>query len=114
MKTEELGNKIFEIAENKKGFNIKKYIIKNLTNIADYVIVIEALNTIHVSVLLDEIRYKLKQLGIMPSYFECRKESDWVILDYNDIIVNIMTVKSRDYYKIDDLFNNFSKGGERI
>jgi ribosome-associated protein len=107
-------DKIIDIAENKKGLNIKKYIIKNLTNIADYVIVIEALNNIHAKVLQDEIWVQLKKEGFLPAHFEGLKKSEWVVLDYGDVLVNIMTEQSRDYYQIDDLFKNLSKGGEGV
>ena len=35
------------------------------------------------------------------------KESNWVLMDLGDVIVNVMTTKDRDYYKLDKFFEKY-------
>ncbi|HOK40785.1 MAG TPA: ribosome silencing factor [bacterium] len=97
-------NKIIKIAKEKKGFNIKKYSNKRLTYFANYIIIIECFNMQHCRALCDEILLKLKEENYKVENIDGTYQTEWVILDYGNIFVNILTSKKREYYQLDELF----------
>lgn len=114
MNDTKLLKKIIELADNKKGFNIKKYRINGLTTIADYIIIIEGLSSVHIKAISDEIIFKLKKIGNPVLQTDGLQEKEWIVLDYGNIIVHIMTENKRTYYQIDELFQIVRKKSDKF
>lgn len=51
----------------------------------------------------DEVRYTLKDQGILPRGVEGPSER-WVLIDYGDIVVHIMSSDAREFYDLEGLW----------
>lgn len=95
-----------EILLDKKAKNIAVIDLKNLENsVCDYFIVTHGTSDRHVQGLADNLVDDLKeQENISPWHIEGRNSSDWVLIDYADVVVHIFREEMRDFYKIEELW----------
>lgn len=104
---------ILKIAVNslneKKGFEITAVKVSDLTVIADYFVFATATSNTHVRALADEVQDKLSKAGVEPNHIEGRA-TDWILLDYGDIIIHVFGRQSREFYSLDRMWND----GEKI
>jgi len=47
----------------------------------------------------------LKKAGVIPHHQEGTLDSGWMLLDYGDVIVHVFGTRERDYYQLDELWN---------
>jgi len=101
-------------------FNQKKaedVILVDLNNtqhpVADYILVASSLNDVHLKSLVDHIQrfYKdnksktLKGLDYVAT--SGKASSQWVVLDFNDLIIHVMDQSIRSQYDFDNLFAEY-------
>lgn len=65
----------------------------------------------HVSALCDSVHEVVKKAtGLNPSKVEGYTNSEWVLMDYFDVVVHIFQTEKRAFYRLDQLWED----GERI
>jgi ribosome-associated protein len=52
----------------------------------------------------DEIIRSLKQEDVYPHHHEGVPDSGWVLIDYGSVIVHILSLAEREYYRLDELW----------
>ncbi len=78
-------------------------------NIYESILVTSGLNTRHVrSLSLGVQSYIHKMYGIFPQYIEGKGLSQWVVLDYDFLIIHIFYDYLRQYYQLEDLWQKRS------
>ncbi len=92
--------KIVSVIEDKKGQDIKVYDMTNRTPYYDYSILCTGSSSRNVSAILDAIK---QEMDLIKS-IEGHNEAEWILIDGGDIIVNIFTKDTREYYKLDELY----------
>lgn len=105
----ELMKNAVNILNDKKGRDIAAIKIDKVSDIADYFIICTATSNTHVRALADETEAKLKESGVEPGHIE-GKASDWILMDYGDVVIHIFGRTSREFYSLDHLWND----GEHI
>ena len=69
--------------------------------------VLAGVSLVVIVVLCDELREKLKKEDdIHPAHIEGYQTADWILLDYLDFIVHVFTEKTREFYKVERLWND--------
>lgn len=94
--------------DSKKGENIEVIEITNLTIIADYFVIATGTSTTQVKALADEVEYQLEQKGLTPHHIEGRN-TPWVCLDYNSVVIHIFYKDQRDFYQLERLWEDGKK-----
>lgn len=102
--------KIIQVLDSKKAENIEALCIRDLTVIADYFVIANGTSTTHTKTIADEVEYQLSQAGIKPARTEGYSGSNWIVIDYSDIIVHVFYKETRDFYQLERLWAD----GERI
>ncbi|WGH27625.1 MAG: ribosome silencing factor [Candidatus Shikimatogenerans bostrichidophilus] len=103
---------IIKIIKIIKGLNIKIIYInkKNINNLFNYFIICEGKSYLHVKSIYSKIEiYLFKFLNIRPYNIEGIKNNEWILIDYNFIIINIFLKKIRYYYNIDNFLKKLPK-----
>ena len=96
---------ICEIILDKKGENIKILDISKLTAVADVIVIASGNSTRQLSAISDDIERKIKKaFKIRPLSIAGRDASEWILLDYNSIIVHLFLTKTREYYNLEELW----------
>lgn len=106
MKTKEMLKLIVNVLDNKKANNIKVIRIDDLTILCDYFVIADTNNVTHVKSLVDELEYELKQRNRIPKRIEKDKNSNWIVLDYQDIVVHIFHEDTRKFYDLENIWSD--------
>lgn len=91
-----------------KGINTKLFNVTDSTVIADYYVITTARSTTHVKSLSDDLVDKFAEAGISPSHFEGRDGGEWILIDYDNVIIHVFGRDAREFYNLERL------GGEEI
>jgi ribosome-associated protein len=98
---------IGKIAQSKLANNI---LILDLRKIdmapADFFVVCSSTSTTHTKAIFDEVYYQVKELDQDLPKSEGLDTRGWVLIDYFDVVVNIMTEEARSYYKLEKLWSD--------
>lgn len=92
--------------DEKKGTDIVIQDVSDLLNVTDYFVICTAANNRRVDAIAEEVEEQLfKDFGIKPVSIEGLDESEWVLMDYGPIVVHIFQPGSRDYYRLEQLWD---------
>ncbi len=106
MKTNEFVDRVVDLIQSKKGFDIAVLDLTKLTAIADFFIICSASSDTQVKAIADEIDKKLRDEGIKTYHKEGFDSLNWVLLDYLDVVVHIFKMESRLYYNLEKLWGD--------
>ena len=76
------------------------------SSIADYMVIASAKNERMVGAQVDEVEDQLAKVSILPRSIEGKKDSGWMLMDYGDIIVNVLTEDMRGRYNIEKIWGD--------
>lgn len=95
------------IMGNFKGLNLKVLDLKNSSSIAEYFVIGSAGNPTQATAMAEEISTQLRNLGNEAISREGLKHStDWILLDYGDVIIHVFHEPARTIYDLDQLYKN--------
>ncbi len=99
---------IIEAIKDKKGEDIISLDLRKIHEaVADFFVVCSADNTTQLKAIIDSIEDKMLTVcGERPYKQEGVKNSQWVLIDYVDIVVHVMHTQSRNFYKLEELWND--------
>ena len=90
--------------EDVKGSDILALDVRDKTSIADYMLICTGTSNRQLNALVDNVREKVKAAGLMPLSEEGKGDSDWVLLDLGDVVVDVMTAAARQFYDLERLW----------
>jgi ribosome-associated protein len=93
-------------ASNKKATDIIVLNMGPLIEITDYFVICSANSTRQVETIADEVKDNLAGVGIKPYRREGEEEQRWILLDYLDFVVHIFHQEERDFYRIENLWQD--------
>jgi len=92
------------VASDKQASNIVLLDVSDLCSFADYFVICAGDSERQIRTIHDEIEQGLKREGIKPHHHEGTIDSGWLLLDYGDVIVHVFGTAERDFYKLDELW----------
>ena len=78
--------------------------VKGLCGFADYFVICSGSSRRHVLALADYLLEALEQAGVKPLGTEGREEGNWVLLDFNDVVMHIFSPELREFYNLEGLW----------
>ena len=102
--SEQKRDAIVAAAEDKKANYITEIDLRGKTIIADFFIICSGTSNIHIRSVADGIVEELEKIGVRQNRIEGYSEANWVLLDYGDVIVHIMSEDQRHFYKLEKLW----------
>lgn len=88
-----------------KGEQVRLLDVRKLTDIADYMIVASGASNRHVKTLAERVVEKMRGAGWRHLGIEGVDTSDWVLVDFVDIVVHVMRAPTREYYRLESLWD---------
>lgn len=106
METEKIYYLILEGIFSKKGQEVVEINLYNVHNsICNYFIICQGESKTQVKAIAESIEEKVKkELNINSFHKEGFENSQWILLDYGDIIVHIFQKEYREYYNLEELW----------
>ena len=92
--------------DGKKGLNIQVIRISDISVLADYMVIATGNSSTHVKALADEVEYRLDEAGVSVSHIEGYRSNSWILLDYVDVIVHVVSEEAREFYDLDRLWQD--------
>lgn len=93
-------------AFEKKGEDILLLDVSRLTTIADYFLIVSAKSQAQIEAIAKNIEERFSKTDYYLLSKEGFSTSNWIILDFGNIVVNIMNWQVRDYYKLERFWSN--------
>ena len=106
-KTRTLLQKVCAAIEDKKGENLIVLDISTISSFTDYFVICHGFNARQNQAISDEIKERLKrEESVSPAHVEGYQSAEWILMDYLDCIVHIFSPESREFYKLERLWND--------
>ena len=102
----ELVRAIYEVLNSKKAIDIRVIDIRDITVVADYFIIASANNPLQMIALQDAVDEVMVRNGIQSKQIEGNKNSTWILMDYEDIIVHIFSAEDRLFYDLERIWQD--------
>jgi ribosome-associated protein len=102
------GEKLLEVTkaalEDVKALDIQVIDVRDKHSLTDYMIIATGTSNRQINAMAEKVREAVKAQGAMPLGEEGKGDSDWVLLDLNDVIVHMMTAAARQFYDLERLW----------
>ncbi len=72
----------------------------------DYFLLVSGTNQKQLVAIADSIVETLKRAHIRPNHLEGYPRQEWVLLDYGDFIVHVLTPRMRRFYDVERLWGD--------
>lgn len=102
---------IVQSIQDVKGNNISLLDLREIENrVSDYFVICDGNSNIQVNAISSSVTKKVsKNLKEKPWSIEGIENSEWVLIDYVDVIVHIFKKEKRDFYDIESLWGDVKK-----
>lgn len=105
MNTTELTELVVTTLDENKALQITELDVRELTDITDRMVICSATSKRHASALANKVTIKVKEAGIKPLSITGEEESEWILIDLQDVIVHIMLPETREFYSLEKLWS---------
>ena len=102
-KIEKFLRDILQDLDDLKAEDIVKIDIKDRSALGDYLIIASGTSSRHINAIASKIIKKNKKQIISV---EGLKSTEWVIVDFGDIILNLFKPEIRNYYSLEKIWEN--------
>jgi ribosome silencing factor RsfS/YbeB/iojap len=91
--------------DDMKALEIKVLDVRGLTDVADTMVIASGTSDRHVRSVAQKLVEKTKAAGFRPHGVEGQQDSDWVLIDLNEMIVHVMLPRVREFYGLEKLWD---------
>ena len=105
---DELISFILEGIEEVKGNNINLLDLREIENtVCDYFIICNGTSNTHVNAIVGSIQKTVsKSIKDKPWHVEGSENSEWILMDYVNVVVHVFQKHVREYYDIEGLWGD--------
>ena len=96
-------------ADDKKAHDLLALDISRIASFASYFLFCTGDSSRQMQAIADEIQKKLKEAGILTSHVEGYQNSEWILLDYFDLVVHVFSKEARGFYDLERLWRDGKK-----
>lgn len=105
----EIINKIVEILQSRKCENISVLNLESVNSFLSWFVIATANTGLQANAAAREIARQMKEYKLSGKPKMNDVESGWILLDYGDVLIHIMTPEMRGYYDLDKLWGDAKK-----
>ncbi len=105
MNPEQIKDHVIDALEDVKGQDIKAINIADISDFADYMIVVSGSSDTHVKALARSASDKLRSQGVKPLNEDGADVGEWVLVDFGDVVLHVMRPEVRNYYDLEKLWD---------
>ena len=109
MKSNDMAKLAVAALEDHKAEDISVIDIREVSPIADYVIIASGNNQNQLQAMRDAADEALYKAGIKVQQVEGNQNSTWILMDYNDIIIHIFSKEDRLFYDLERIWRDGKK-----
>lgn len=106
MESRELALLGAKVLDEKKGMDIVCINIGSKSSFADYFVLASGGTERQIKALSDEIENAFVENHVLVKSIEGQPSSGWILMDYGDVIINVLTVDMREKYNIEKVWSD--------
>jgi ribosome-associated protein len=96
-----------EYAANKKAEDLVVLDMRGLSNVADFFVICSGTSEPHLKAIAGEIQEKLREeQDVRPHNVDGYPMSQWIVVDYYDVLVHIFHQSKRGFYSLEELWSD--------
>ena len=89
----------------KKAKNIVVLNVKEMSSFTDYMLICSGATDRQVQAVSGAIQEYMKKEGILPLGVEGQANAEWMLLDYDDVVISVFQESARSFYGLEDLWD---------
>ncbi len=89
----------------KKAKNIVVLNVKEISSFTDYMLICSGSTDRQVQAVSSAIQEYLKKEDIRPLGVEGESNAEWILLDYDDVVISVFQDEARSFYGLEDLWD---------
>ncbi len=99
-------NEVVKAMQDKKAHKIISLDLREIVDsVSKYFVICEAPSSTQVDAIYNNVIDMVKEnCNLKPFHLEGYRNSEWILIDYFDVVVHIFKNDIRDYYKLEDLW----------
>jgi len=110
MSPEELARSIAVLADSKKAADIIVLDMRELVSYTDYLVICTAANERQADAVREAVQLELKnEHGLLAGRVEGSGAAGWVLLDYLDCVLHVLTPDARGRYRLEELWSDATR-----
>jgi ribosome-associated protein len=108
---EEIVATVFEAMDSVKGKEIVTLDLRETgTAVTDYFVICHANSKTQVDALADKIIDEVRNKnGVKPYHIEGRDNTEWILIDFVDVVVHVFLQSMRQFYQLEELWADAEK-----
>jgi ribosome-associated protein len=103
----EQARRIAALVQDKLARDVVILDMRPVCTYTDYFVVCTGNNARQTAAIWDEVHGRLKKENdLLPKSVEGATEGTWIIADYIDVVVHVFTPEAREYYRLEELWDD--------
>jgi len=109
--SESLARLAAEACDDRKAVDIRLIRVDEVSSLADWFVICSGLSDVQVRAIARSVEDRLEEdLGRLPLRREGQSAGSWLLLDYGEVIVHVLTPSEREYYDLESFWGH----GEQV
>jgi len=105
LSSEEQKNLVVEALEESKALDIQVLDVSDVASFTDFIIVATGTSNTHLSAVASNISREISRKGLKVIGEEGKGTNEWVLVDFGDVVVNVMRSEVRELYQLEKLWD---------
>ena len=100
--SKELALQVAKAAEDKKAQDITLLKVSDVSYLADYFVIVTGFSRTQLNAIAESIEKQIEEkFDLQPIRVSGKREGNWVVQDYGDVIVHSFLPEEREYYNLE-------------
>ncbi len=105
--SEALANLAAEACDDRKAVDIRLIRVEDISSLADWFVICSGLTDVQVRAIARSVEERLeREVHRLPLRREGQAEGRWVLLDYGELIVHVLTPQERHFYDLESFWGH--------
>jgi ribosome-associated protein len=105
--SEQLALLAAEAADDRKAGDMMLLKVSEVSFMADYFLIVSGYSRAQLRAISESIQDKVKErFNIMPMSIQGVAKGNWVLVDYGDVIVHVMSPDDREFYNLEAFWSH--------
>ena len=104
---EELAVALAKLADDKQAEDIRVFDVREVSNVTDFIVLCSGTSTPHLKAIRKHVSEMGSDLeGVQRNCIDGNIESQWLIIDFWEVMVHIFHPEKREHYALEDLWGD--------
>ncbi len=102
---QKIKNIIIAAIEDAKGNDTIAIEVAHLTQVTDHMIITSGTSNRHIQTIAETVMKSAEEAGFEKIGIEGLGKSEWVVVDFADVVLHVMSPAAREHYNIEGLWD---------